>query len=281
MMVQWRPLRVIIVGPQNTFSRVLATNIQYWGYEVVMLAAPRAIFDDGTRAMQGDVVLYDLDEVFPTFSRERDFPEMWPERGTANSSEEAEGQETHAPFIIAISSRSVSRVTLERIGAIALLQKSFFKMSWLQRYLKVLQRLTSPEGEALPQQYKQDENIRVLVVDDNEDIASTIQQCLIYESGYEVAVAHDGLDALELYLDWHPQCIVTDLLMPWMNGYQVMRCLALGTARGAPAFVVMSALNQLEVPIGSSYLRGKAVAYVNKPFNIDHLLSAIKQVCAG
>jgi CheY-like chemotaxis protein len=67
--------------------------------------------------------------------------------------------------------------------------------------------------------------------------------------------------------------------MPWMNGYQVMRCLAASSLQTMPAFVIMSALAQLEVPVNRSYLRGKMVAYVNKPFSIDHLFTAIEQVC--
>ena len=120
---------------------------------------------------------------------------------------------------------------------------------------------------------------RILVVDDDIAIANAVQQCLIFESGYEVAVAYDGLAALEQCLDWRPDCIVTDLIMPWMNGYQVMRCLNAVSLQTMPAFVIMSALNQFEVPWNRSYMRGNVVEYVDKPFNVDRLLSAIKQAC--
>ncbi len=69
--------------------------------------------------------------------------------------------------------------------------------------------------------------------------------------------------------------------MPLMNGYQVMRCLSINALYAFPAFVVMSALTHLEVPVDRSYLEGKAITYVDKPFHIDHLLTTIKQVCAG
>jgi len=45
-----------------------------------------------------------------------------------------------------------------------------------------------------------------------------------------------------------------------------------------PAFVVMSALTQVEAPVKRSYLEGKKVAYINKPFQIDYLLTTINQV---
>ncbi|GAC1687510.1 MAG: hypothetical protein NVS9B9_09620 [Ktedonobacteraceae bacterium] len=126
------------------------------------------------------------------------------------------------------------------------------------------------------------EHTRILVVvDDDVNIAQVIHQCLTVdvEMVFDVAVAHDGLDALEQCLHWYPHCLVTDLIMPLINGYQVMRCLAIGAARFTPAFVVMSALTQLEAPVDASYLAGRPVAYVNKPFHSDSLLTAIQQVC--
>jgi CheY-like chemotaxis protein len=72
---------------------------------------------------------------------------------------------------------------------------------------------------------------------------------------------------------------VTDLIMPWMNGYQVMRCLA-GTLCTMPGFVVMSALNQREMPGDRSYLAGRAIEYIDKPFQLDHLLTAVERACA-
>jgi DNA-binding response OmpR family regulator len=51
--------------------------------------------------------------------------------------------------------------------------------------------------------------------------------------------------------------------------------------RAMPAFVVMSALTRLEESRDRAYLIERGVTYVDKPFQIDHLLMAIKQVCAG
>ncbi len=283
IMEQRRQLRVLIVGRQDNFQRILVTNIQCWGYEAVVLPSASLLRDDETLDISGDVLLYDLDEPFRKMT------------GNGSSSlryglltndliSRYSKQWPRTLFTIVLSSRSVSRVMLEQIGAIALLLKPF-EMGRLQRYLRVLQRLVLSDADMLPSQYQSstrqthDEKLRVLVVDDDIDVAHAIRQCLVYEPGYEVAVAHDGLEALEQCLDWHPQCVVTDLIMPWMNGYQVMRCLSAGSLPTMPAFVVMSALTQLESPVNRSYLDGKAVAYVDKPFHIDHLLTAIKQVC--
>ncbi|HAE82050.1 MAG TPA: hypothetical protein DDW33_15940 [Ktedonobacter sp.] len=272
-------LRVLIIGQHNSFEHVLTTNIQNWGYEAIVLPSSAL---SGSEA-EGDILLFDLDEasrIAMGMGNERTRVRVPVKENVAplslvgNSIKKYEQRWPHVRLKIALSSHSVSRSTLEQIGAVALLQTPF-EMGRLQRYLQVLQRLLL-EREAIK---PLNEKLRILVVDDDVAIASAVEQCLIFESNYEVAVAHDGLEALEQCLDWKPHCIVTDLIMPWMNGYQVMRCLNAASLHARPAFVIMSALTQLEVPWNRSYMRGNQVAYVDKPFNIDHLLSAIEQVC--
>jgi CheY-like chemotaxis protein len=251
--------------------------------------------------VEGDVLLYDLDASFHTtsFMVGRDTPTLYGRSLIAEHVNELHSMDyvkcneysdlsplPETRFTIALSSHSVSRTSLEQLGAIALLQKPF-EMGLLQRYLRILQRLllSSPQEEIQARLCGREGKARILVVDDDIDVVYAIKQCLLYdcdiEPKYDVVVAHDGLEALEQYLDWQPQCIVTDLIMPWMNGYQIIRCLSAGMSRALPAFVVMSALTQLEVPVNRSYLEGKSVVYVNKPFQIDHLLTVIEQVCVG
>lgn len=276
-MYQWRPLRILCVGLQDNIGRVVTTNIQCWGHEVI--GFPTTLTMDVEReasdefsVLEGDILLYDVDTSMSFLRRGDGTPSL------QQSIFVVGGQRLRASLTIALSSRSVSRNMLEQIGAVALLQMPF-EMGHLQRYLSVLQRLlfaTPRRGSGIIRH----EKVRVLVVDDDVNLAHAVQQCLLYESGYEVEVAYNGLEALEQWLDWYPECIVTDLIMPWMNGYQVMRCLAVGAEHMMPGFVVMSALPSLEGTRDRSYLEGKSVAYVDKPFHVEHLLHAIKQVCA-
>lgn len=267
----FQPLRVQIVGEQSNFHHVLSTNIQHWGYDVVysssLLKQEEQQLTDTLAEWQADVLLYDLDDVADITSLHTSADVLLPLSRNKKQ------------FLIALSSHSISRRTLEQIGAVALLQKPF-EMGRLLRYLRVLQQLLYSCGEQTRNDAS-DERIRILVVDDDANVASVIRQCLTVdaETVFDVAVAYDGLDALEQYLHWHPHCIVTDLIMPLMNGYQVMRCLTISVARLTPAFVVMSALTQIEAPVDASYLAGKPIAYVDKPFQIDALLAAIQQVC--
>ncbi len=271
----FQPLRVLIVGEQSNFHHVLSTNIQHWGYDVLYASSllmrekvqKEQQSTDTLAEWQPDVILYDLDDV-------NDFTRLHTSADVLPPISKDKKQ-----FLIALSSHSISRRTLEQIGAVALLQKPF-EMGRLLRYLRVLQQLLYSCGEQTPNDAS-DKRIRILVVDDDVNIASVIRQCLTTEAEtvFDVAVAYDGLDALEQFLQWHPNCIVTDLIMPLMNGYQVIRCLTVGVAQLTPAFVIMSALTQIEAPVDASYLTGKPIAYVDKPFQIDALLAAIQQVC--
>jgi CheY-like chemotaxis protein len=281
-MHQRRKLRVLIIGQQESFGQVLAANVRRWGYEVVALSSTMAMLpgkaqNDTEEDYDADVLLYDLDEALrisallggrDTFTLlRRDASGHWP----------------RVRLVIAFSSSTVSRLTLEKIEAVAVLYKPF-EMGKLQRYLQVLQRLFSPDDTSpTTSQLQTSTNIRILVVDDDDRVADAVRQCLEEEFSYRVgailavALAHDGIEALEQALTWRPHCIITDLIMPLMNGYQLMRCLEAASLQTVPAFVVMSALTQLEVPPNRAFLKDHVAAYVDKPFTIDQLLAAVEQ----
>ncbi|WBY01105.1 ATP-binding protein [Ramlibacter tataouinensis] len=63
---------------------------------------------------------------------------------------------------------------------------------------------------------------RMLVVDDNEDAASTVAE-LLRMSGSEVAVAHDGLSAVDRTAEFRPDVVLLDIGLPDISGYEVAR----------------------------------------------------------
>ena len=66
------------------------------------------------------------------------------------------------------------------------------------------------------------DKLKVLVVDDNRDVASSLATFLQL-IGHEVRVAHDGEKALQLAEEFHPQTMLLDLGMPGMDGYEACR----------------------------------------------------------
>src|SRR5579883_1547504 len=288
-------LRVLILGADGIdgpLYPILVANVERWGYEAILLSPEGMNVAGGGWEIEGDILLYDMDALLQPMIVWGDTDR---ERASLSGFEQGAPQRAlpKARLVIALSSRSVSRHSLEKAGAIALLHKPF-DMRYLERYLRIFQKLLSMEsgGVEAPERSqrmgeRQEENesalpaSRILVADDRQDVTKTIRQCLAERGGqryhYEVREVHDGLELLEQCLVWHPHCVVTDVLMPWLNGYQVVRCLAASTLQPLPAFVVMSALMQHELPADRSYAREPVILYVDKPFDVENLLTVIEQ----
>ena len=293
-------LKVLILGPdhQDHFLSIMAANVQQWGYEASVLPHNEVAGGESEQSVEieGDVLLYDLD--VPLRRSALSASKMGEDTSLADLY--LTGSDLRLPrvrLIIALSSRSVSRFTLEQIGAVALLYKPF-QMGRLQRYLRVFQRVLfdklvsigddasswSPAASrAMEQGTHQGSNhaTRILVVEDHPRVAETIRQCLEFEPLYDIRIAKDGLNALEQCVAWRPHCIVTDLLLPYMDGYQVMRALSATCTRELPAFVVLSALTQHELPEHHVYPQGNNVVFIDKPFQIENLLDAVEQALAS
>jgi CheY-like chemotaxis protein len=65
---------------------------------------------------------------------------------------------------------------------------------------------------------------RVLVVDDNRDAAESLAMLLEF-LGTDVAIAHNGREALERFGDYRPSLVLLDIGMPEMDGYEVARAI--------------------------------------------------------
>ena len=116
-------------------------------------------------------------------------------------------------------------------------------------------------------------NTKVLLVDDEPAITSALATFL-ERADFTVAVAGDGDEALDLVTRFRPDMIVLDILMPRMNGREVLRQLR---RRGDWTPVIM--LTQVtEVAERSMALDEGADDYLNKPFYPQELASRIRAV---
>jgi CheY-like chemotaxis protein len=65
-----------------------------------------------------------------------------------------------------------------------------------------------------------DETVRVMVVDDEPDVAATLAEALALD-GYEVRIASDGNEAILLVQTFHPHCVLFDIDMPGLDGSEL------------------------------------------------------------
>ena len=113
---------------------------------------------------------------------------------------------------------------------------------------------------------------RVLVVDDDGGIVAAIKSALAVD-GYEVAVARDGVEALEAFELAEPSLILLDLLMPRLGGLEV--CRRIRESHTTP-IIVLSVKGREEDII--SVLDIGADDYLVKPFRVSELQARVRAV---
>jgi len=114
---------------------------------------------------------------------------------------------------------------------------------------------------------------RILVIEDDLSILTGLSMNLKFE-GYEVLQAQDGRTGLQRALDERPDLLVLDIMLPQMNGYEVIRELR---QRGRDIPVVMLSARGMEHDKILGLELG-ADDYVVKPFALHELLARIKAV---
>jgi two-component system alkaline phosphatase synthesis response regulator PhoP len=112
---------------------------------------------------------------------------------------------------------------------------------------------------------------RVLVVEDDLSILTGVSMNLKFE-GYDVLQAQDGRQGLQRALDERPDLLILDLMLPEMNGYEVLRELR---QRGSDLPVLLLSAKGLETDKVLGFQLG-ADDYVVKPFGLKELLARVK-----
>jgi len=116
----------------------------------------------------------------------------------------------------------------------------------------------------------------VLVVDDNADIRSYVRRHLT--PTYRVAEASNGAEGLEQAREWIPDCIVADVMMPRMDGAEMLRTLRADPATDFLPVIFLTA--KAAMPDKLAGLDAGADDYLTKPFRPDELKTRIRNLIA-
>ncbi len=116
------------------------------------------------------------------------------------------------------------------------------------------------------------EKQRILIVDDDENIAELISLYLIKEC-YETYIVHDGEAALKVFPDFKPNLVLLDLMLPGIDGYQV--CRELRTGSQVPIIMLSAKGEIFDKVLG---LEWGADGYIIKPFDSKELVARVKAV---
>ncbi|MEI7834569.1 MAG: response regulator [bacterium] len=116
---------------------------------------------------------------------------------------------------------------------------------------------------------------KVLACDDERHIVRLIQVNL-ERAGYEVVTAFDGREALKKIDEEHPDMVVLDVMMPYMDGFETLKHIRANPAtRNLP--VIMLTAKAQDQDVFQGYSHGVDI-YLTKPFNPMELLTFVKRI---
>jgi signal transduction histidine kinase/DNA-binding response OmpR family regulator/ligand-binding sensor domain-containing protein len=156
------------------------------------------------------------------------------------------------------------------------------------RRLAAIQPITYPDLKLIPalksnrtKEIKNDladettgnEKPLILLVEDNADVVAYTASCL---PDYRLAVGKDGLEGMEIAADMIPDLIITDIMMPVMDGFEL--CQKLRNNQRTSHIPVIMLTAKADMASKMEGLQRGADAYLEKPFNREELLLRIKKL---
>jgi CheY-like chemotaxis protein len=118
----------------------------------------------------------------------------------------------------------------------------------------------------------------ILVVDDDASVRALLRDVLECE-GHEVRTAEDGFTALRAVTSARPDCVLLDVMMPGMDGHEVLARLR-AFAGGASLPVIMLTAAADDANAWRAW-GGGVDLFLSKPFDADELLRSLDQLCAA
>ncbi len=117
--------------------------------------------------------------------------------------------------------------------------------------------------------------IRILVAEDEKDIRELIAFTLRF-AGFEVILASNGVEAVEMTEKERPDLVILDVRMPKMTGYEACRRLKENPiTQGIPVVFLSAKGQETEIQQG---LESGAEEYILKPFAPDELTAQVRQI---
>lgn len=142
-----------------------------------------------------------------------------------------------------------------------------------QQSLKTTAALSDFTPPVIPDEEKRVDAPLILLVEDNADVVAYTASCL---SDYRLAVGRDGREGLDIAVDIIPDLIVTDVMMPFVDGFELVNKLRHNENTSHIPVIMLTAKADINSRIEG--LQQGADAYLEKPFNKEELLVRIKKL---
>lgn len=116
---------------------------------------------------------------------------------------------------------------------------------------------------------------KILVIEDQHDVRATIREMLV-RGGHEVTEAANGKDGLKMIEKQAPEVVITDILMPEMEGLETIRHIV----KTRPLLPVIAYTASITTPYLQAALKFGAVYGLYKPFKQAELLDTVRRALA-
>src|SRR6185295_12521891 len=116
---------------------------------------------------------------------------------------------------------------------------------------------------------------KILVVDDEDDILNFLE-LVLGEKGFDVVTASGGQEALTKAQLQHPDLVLLDIMMPQMDGWEVLKLLRVDEETSEIPVAMLSARTEARDRVQG--LQEGAIDYICKPFSLAELLGKIDAI---
>jgi len=244
------PPQVLVVDDSNSVRYAMQKNLTEAGMEITLASDGQ---EGLTKAMDND---------FDLIITDVDMPRM--DGFELCKRLKGEFKTSHIPIII-LSTRDSDKHVEEgfRVGADAYLAKGGDIQENIERIKDILSAKHFLTGS------------KVLVVDDSSSVRLFLQSGLIKE-GFNVETAENGKVALDMLPDFKPDLIISDLMMPEMDGAELCRAVKKSEEFATIPIIIISTLG--DKPLMRRLMREGAATFLVKPFTVTQLSIVIEEL---
>ena len=130
------------------------------------------------------------------------------------------------------------------------------------------------QTEIIPNTFENNDLPLLLIVDDNADLRNVIK--VIFKEDFTILEAENGEKALKIAQKEIPDCIISDVMMPKMNGFELTKAIKNNELTSFIPMVLLTAKTSEEAHLEG--LQSTADAFLTKPFNHEILKATVKQL---
>ncbi|MBF0594800.1 MAG: response regulator [Candidatus Omnitrophica bacterium] len=117
---------------------------------------------------------------------------------------------------------------------------------------------------------------KILIVDDDHEMANALRRVLMNQKKYTVEVCYDGPAAEQKVREFHPDLILLDLKMPGMDGYEV--CVRLRQDPATKDLKIIVVSGALDMDSVERFMKAGANDYLTKPFRNEFLILKVERL---